>query len=95
MRLLLALLPTGLLVTSRLKNYLQCKLHLPHRHLCRLINLAEAINGTRVQSKEVVAWRAEVRAIEYVEHLCPELDIESFPEPSDMVVFNKGHIGVD
>lgn len=78
-----------------LENNLQRKLNLPHRDLCRIIKQTKTTLWIWVKGDEMVGWGREVRAIEYVEQLGAELDIEIFAEFLDVIVLNKGHIDVE
>src|ERR1700721_621922 len=71
----------------KLKHYLQRKLNFPHRHLCWLIDQTEAADRSWVKRDQVVRRRREVRAIENIEQLRWDLDIEIFPDFFVGVVF--------
>src|SRR6516165_12765200 len=83
-------------IPQRLPNDLQRKLDFSHRHLGGREG-AEVRNRSSVRGKrlEIVSIHCcEVGAIQNVEELSPELDIESLGNFPDVIVLNYGEIKV-
>src|SRR5579864_571637 len=82
------LFPISPAFSDGLENNLQRELDFPIGYLqgCELAEPAYW-NSIRVNRLKVVGRRGgEVSPIHYIEHLCAELDVESFSESFDVIV---------
>src|SRR5580692_6243532 len=79
------------------EHQFQRELNLPHRHLRRLVDQAEArlVARKRIEWNQVVSRALKICPVQDVEELGAKLDVKIFAEPGDVVVLDEGHIEIE
>src|ERR1700681_1834391 len=78
-----------------LPDQFQCELNLPRRGLSRSNQTSTGSGASRLfEDNAIIDRRSEVGAVEYIEKLCPKLDVKILRDPPDTGVLKQGKIQV-